>query len=346
MTKKILSVVGARPQFIKAAPLSRAMAQRANLIEIMVHTGQHFDSAMSAVFFAELGIGEPGYHFDIHGGPHGEMTGRMIVELERAMLAEKPDAVLVYGDTNSTLAGAIAAAKLYIPIAHVEAGLRSFRAMPEEINRVLTDRVSRWLFCPTATAAANLAREGIGAGVHDVGDVMYDAALMMREHARGRSAIVARLGLSPGRFALATLHRAENTDTREALQHALDYLRSVARTEPVVLPLHPRTRIAAASYRLDLSGISMIEPVGYLDMMALLDACTQVLTDSGGLQKEAYFFRKPCITLRDATEWVETVDAGWNRLWHGPDYAPRREIAAFGDGHAAEKIAAILAAEI
>ena len=347
MTKKILSVVGARPQFIKAVPLSRAMAQRAILIEIMVHTGQHFDSAMSAVFFAELGIGEPGYHFDIHGGPHGEMTGRMIVELERAMLAEKPDAVLVYGDTNSTLAGAIAAAKLYIPIAHVEAGLRSFQAMPEEINRVVTDRVSRWLFCPTATAAANLAREGIGAGVHDVGDVMYDAALMMRERARGRPAmILARLGLSPGQFALATLHRAENTDTREALQRALDYLRSVARTEPVVLPLHPRTRIAAASYGLDLSGISVIEPVGYLDMMALLDACTQVLTDSGGLQKEAYFFRKPCITLRNATEWVETVDAGWNRLWHGPDYAPRREIAAFGDGHAAEKIADILAAEV
>ena len=346
MTKKILSVVGARPQFIKAAPLSRAMAQRADLIEIMVHTGQHFDSAMSAVFFAELGIGKPDYHFDIHGGPHGEMTGRMIVELERAMLAEKPDAVLVYGDTNSTLAGAIAAAKLYIPIAHVEAGLRSFQAMPEEINRVLTDRVSRWLFCPTATATANLAREGIGAGVHDVGDVMYDAALMMRERARGRSAILARLGLSPGRFALATLHRAENTDTREALQRALDYLRSVARTEPVVLPLHPRTRIAAASHSLDLSGISVIEPVGYLDMMALLEACTQVLTDSGGLQKEAYFFHKPCVTLRDATEWVETVDAGWNRLWHGPDYAPRREISAFGDGHAAEKIADILVAEV
>jgi UDP-GlcNAc3NAcA epimerase len=346
VTKKILSVVGARPQFIKAAPLSRAMAQRANLTEVMVHTGQHFGSAMSNVFFAELGIDKPRYRFDIHGGPHGEMTGRMIVELERAMLAEKPDAVLVYGDTNSTLAGAIAAAKLYIPIAHVEAGLRSFQAMPEEINRVLTDRVSRWLFCPTATAVANLAKEGIGTGVHNVGDVMYGAALMMRARARERSSILARLGLSPGRFALATLHRAENTDTRGTLQRAFDYLRSAARMEEVVLPLHPRTRAAAAAYGLDPSGIKVIEPVGYLDMMALLDACTQVLTDSGGLQKEAYFFRKPCITLRDATEWVETVEAGWNRLWHNPDYAARRDIEAFGDDHAADRIAGILAAEV
>jgi UDP-GlcNAc3NAcA epimerase len=240
----------------------------------------------------------------------------------------------------------MAAAKLYIPIAHVEAGLRSFRPMPEEINRVVADRVSRWLFCPTETAVANLVREGIQRGVHDVGDVMYDATIIMRERARERSTILARLGLVQGRFQLATLHRAENTDTREALERALSYLQQAARERDLVLPLHPRTRNAAASFGIELSAITVIEPVGYLDMLALLDGCTRVLTDSGGLQKEAYFFRKPCITLRDATEWVETVDAGWNRLWTGPDYAPRREIEAYGDGNAAGKVADVLAAEV
>lgn len=346
MSRKILSVVGARPQFIKVAPLSRAIAEYKGLIEILIHTGQHFDPNMSEIFFEELGIRKPDHTLDIHGGSHGEMTGRMIIDLEHVIREEKPDAVLIYGDTNSTLAGAIAAAKLFIPIAHVEAGLRSFRPMPEEINRVLADRVSRWMFCPTPTAVANLAKEGISAGVHDVGDVMYDAIVMMRHRARNRSTILSRLGLAPGKFQLATLHRAENTDTREALDRALGYLRRAAREQPLVLPLHPRTRNAAAALGVDLSSITMIEPVGYLDMMALLDGCTQVLTDSGGLQKEAYFFRKPCVTLRDATEWVETVEAGWNRLWGGPDYTARREINAYGDGHAAAKIADILAAEV
>jgi UDP-GlcNAc3NAcA epimerase len=346
VTRKLLSIVGARPQFIKAAPLSRAIAQRKHLIETLVHTGQHFHQNMSEIFFEELDIRKPDHTLGIHGGSHGEMTGRMIVALERVMLEEKPDAVLIYGDTNSTLAGAIAAAKLYIPIAHVEAGLRSYQPMPEEINRVLADRVSRWLFCPTATAVANLALEGISAGVHDVGDVMYDATMMMQERARSRSTILSRLGLAPGKFQLATLHRAENTDTREALDRALAYLRRAAREQLLVLPLHPRTRNAAASAGIELSAITVIEPVGYLDMMVLLDGCTRVLTDSGGLQKEAYFFRKPCVTLRDATEWVETVEAGWNRLWIGSDYAPRREIEVYGDGNAAKKIADILVAEV
>jgi UDP-GlcNAc3NAcA epimerase len=316
------------------------------LIETLVHTGQHFEHNMSDIFFEELGLRKPDHTLDIHGGSHGEMTGRMIIALEPILSDEKPDAVLLYGDTNSTLAGAVAAAKLYIPIAHVEAGLRSFRAMPEEVNRIVADRVSRWLFCPTETAVANLAREGIVNGVHDVGDVMYDAMLRMRERARGRSTILARLGLAPGRFQLATLHRSENTDTRGALERAIDYLRQAAQDTELILPLHPRTRMAANSFGIALTPIKVIDPVGYLDMMALLDACTAVLTDSGGLQKEAYFFRKPCITLRDATEWVETIEAGWNRLWIVPDYLPRHEIDAYGSGHAAETIAAILAAEV
>jgi UDP-GlcNAc3NAcA epimerase len=343
---RILSIVGARPQFIKAAPLSRVIADRSDIKEIMVHTGQHFDQNMSAIFFHELSIAEPHYTLGIHGGSHGEMTGRMIIALERIMIDLKPKAVLIYGDTNSTLAGAVAAAKLYIPIAHVEAGLRSFRKMPEEVNRIVADRLSRWLFCPTKTAVTNLLREGVDAGVHRVGDVMYDAALFMRERARCQSRILDHLGLSPGRFQLATVHRAENTDTREALDRVLSYLQSTAHDQELVLPLHPRTRNAAAAFGIELSGIKIIEPVGYLDMLALLDGCTRVLTDSGGLQKEAYFFRKPCITLRDATEWVETVEAGWNRLWITPDYKPRRDIDAYGNGDAARTIVDILVAEV
>ena len=312
----------------------------------MVHTGQHFDQNMSAIFVHELGIAEPKHALGIHGGSHGEMTGRMIVALERIMIDLKPKAALIYGDTNSTLAGAVAAAKLYIPIAHVEAGLRSFRKMPEEINRIVADRLSRWLFCPTETAVTNLLREGIHAGVHKVGDVMYDAALIMRERARCQSRMLDRLGLSPGRFQLATVHRAENTDTPEALDRVLNYLRSNAQDQELVLPLHPRTRNAAAAFGVELSGIKIIEPVGYLDMLTLLDGCTRVLTNSGGLQREPYFFRKPCITLRDATEWVETVEAGWNRLSITPNYKPRRDIDAYGSGDAARKIIDILVAEV
>ncbi len=343
---KILSVIGARPQFIKAAPVSRALRARASLDEVVVHTGQHFDHAMSDVFFDEFGMDKPHHHLSINGGGHGEMTGRMMVALEALALSVKPDAVLIYGDTNSTLAGAIVAAKLYIPIAHVEAGLRSFKPMPEEINRVVADRVSRWLFCPTELAVANLKAEGIVKDVYNVGDVMYDTTLMMRDRANSQSTILSVLGLAPGQYHLATIHRAENTDSAPALAEVVAYLRNAGQGLPVVLPLHPRTRQAAARFGIDLSGLRIVDPVGYLDMTALLANCSTVLTDSGGVQKEAYFHRKPCVTLRDATEWVETVDAGWNRLWKGPDYRPRRDIDAYGDGHAADKIADILAAQL
>src|SRR5262249_40922946 len=307
--RKILTVVGARPQFIKAMPVRCAIEATEGLCEVMTHTGQHFDADMSDLFFKELGMRQPDYTLGIHGGSHGAMTGRMIIALEEVMLMESPDAVLIFGDTNSRLAGAVAAAKLHIPIGHVEAGLRSFRPMPEEINRVLADRVSRWLFCPTDTAIANLRREGMTAGVYLVGDVMYDVVLMMGERARTHSSIFRRLSIAPGEFQLATLHRAENTDSPDALRRMLAYLDEAAHETPVVLPLHPRTRQAAARYGLHFGAVRIVEPVGYLDMMELLDGCTRVLTDSGGLQKEAYFFRKQCVTLRDATEWVETIEA-------------------------------------
>lgn len=309
----------------------------------MAHTGQHFDAGMSDVFFRELGIPAPRHHLGIHGGTHAEMTGRMLTGLEEVMLAEQPDRVLVYGDTNTTLAGALAAAKLLIPLAHVEAGLRSFnRAMPEELNRVVTDRVSDLLFCPTRTAVANLKHEGIVKGVHNVGDVMYDATLDAAERARTESRILDELGLAPGGYALATVHRAENTDDAARLAEVLDFLRAHAADRPVVLPLHPRTRRAATEFGLGLERLRVIEPVGYLDMAALLECAAEVLTDSGGVQKEAYFHRTPCVTLRGETEWVETVEAGWNRLWKGPDYRPRTEISEYGDGRAAYHILDIL----
>jgi len=342
-TIRVLTVVGARPQFIKAAAVSRAFADTDGVVEVMAHTGQHFDPEMSEVFFRELGIPAPAHQLDVHGGGHGQMTGRMLEKLEAVMQAEAPDRVLVYGDTNSTLAGALAAAKLLIPVAHVEAGLRSFnRAMPEEVNRVLTDHVSDLLFCPTRAAIDNLKNEGISDGVHQVGDVMYDATIDATRRARTESQILADLGLDAGGYSLATVHRAENTDKAAQLARVLDYLRARAAERPVVLPLHPRTRQAAMRFGLDLDGLRVIEPVGYLDMAALLDGCVEVLTDSGGVQKEAYFHRKPCVTLRSETEWVETVEAGWNRLWQGPDYAARRDIADYGDGRAAYRIVELL----
>ena len=335
---RILTVVGARPQFVKAAAISRAVAARGDIEEILLHTGQHFDPEMSDVFFAELGIAAPRVNLDIHGGNHGAMTGRMLAGIEAAILAERPDIVLVPGDTNSTLAGALAAAKLHVPVAHLEAGLRSFnRAMPEEINRVLTDHVSALLFCPTETAVANLRREGIVAGVHDIGDVMYDATRFAAAQAR-RSPVLERLGLTERGYAVATVHRAESTDSRESLAAIIDFLQQRAREHAVVLPLHPRTRQLLAQWQLDLGPVRACEPLGYLDMHRLLQSAAAVYTDSGGLQKEAYFHRVPCVTLRSETEWVETVAAGWNRLWRGPEYTtPRRDIAAYGDGRAADK---------
>ncbi len=342
--KKILTVLGARPQFIKAATLSRAVVRHPQLTEILVHTGQHFDPEMSDVFFRELDLPQPRYSLGISGGGHGRMTGRMMESLEAVVMGEHPDWVLVYGDTNSTLAGALVASKLNIPVAHVEAGLRSFnRRMPEETNRFITDHLSSLLFCPTRTAVANLAAEGITTGIHAVGDVMYDSTLDAVRRARNESSILTRLGLTPGTFSVATVHRAENTDSPAQLQAVIDYLRDHVRTTSVVLPLHPRTRLAAERFGLSLDGLQVIEPVGYLDMAQLLDACNQVLTDSGGLQKEAYFHRKPCVTLRDETEWTETVECGWNRLWTQPDYRPQRPIDEYGDGHAAERIVELLA---
>jgi UDP-GlcNAc3NAcA epimerase len=310
---KILTIIGARPQFIKASVVSRAIQQAEGIEEIILHTGQHFDANMSDVFFNQLGIPKPDIQLDIHGGSHGEMTGRMLVEIERALLEHKPDRVLVYGDTNSTLAGALAAAKLHIPVAHVEAGLRSFNMdMPEEINRILTDQISDMLFCPTTTAVNNLKNEGFGSKpvkVMQVGDVMQDAALLF-----AAKAVAPGGGGLPEKFVLATLHRAENTDNPERLANIVAALNEIhAKQSPVVLPLHPRTRKLIAEQGLSLD-VHIIDPVGYFEMVWLLDHCDLVLTDSGGVQKEAFFFGRACVTMRDQTEWVELIEAGANEL--------------------------------
>lgn len=317
--KKILTVLGARPQFVKASVVSHALQASGRLHEVLVHTGQHFDANMSEVFFRELGMADPAHHLDIHGGSHGEMTGRMLAEVERVILAERPDAVLVYGDTNSTLAGALAAAKLQVPVAHVEAGLRSFNMrMPEEVNRILTDRISRWLFTPTETAQAHLLREGVKAEqIVPVGDVMYDVALHHGARIGAEGGCLAALRLSAGSYVLATVHRAENTDDLVRLTAVLQGLADVVTQLPVVWPLHPRTRAILerdASLGVLAERLHLIDPVGYLDMLQLEKHAALIATDSGGVQKEAFFFRVPCVTLRDETEWVETLHAGWNRL--------------------------------
>ena len=317
--KKILTVLGARPQFIKASAVSHAIASSHGTQEVLVHTGQHFDANMSDVFFAELGMEKPEYFLDIHGGTHGAMTGRMLAEVEQVMLAEKPDTVLVYGDTNSTLAGALAAVKLHIPVAHVEAGLRSFNlGMPEEVNRILTDRISRWLFTPTETAVQHLLREGFKPEqIIPVGDVMYDVALFHGRRVQADAGLMARLGLARQGYVLATIHRAENTDHLERLAVIVDALISISGQLPVVWPLHPRTRgVLKKVGKLDAlsAKVNLIDPVGYLDMVQLEKYAALIATDSGGVQKEAFFHQVPCVTLRNETEWVELVDAGWNRL--------------------------------
>lgn len=311
--QRILTIIGARPQFIKASVVSKAIQKTDGVQEILLHTGQHFDANMSAVFFEQLGIPRPDVQLDIHGGFHGEMTGRMLAEIEQAILQHKPDRVLVYGDTNSTLAGALAAAKLHIPVAHIEAGLRSFNMrMPEEINRILTDQVSDLLFCPTDTAVRNLANEGFAhkpAQVLQVGDVMQDAALFFA----ARAAAPTNFELPAG-FILTTLHRAENTDDPKRLRSIVAALNQLhASVAPVVLPLHPRTRKVIAELGLELN-VHLIDPVGYFEMIWLLEHAGLVLTDSGGVQKEAFFFGKACVTLRDQTEWVELIEAGVNEL--------------------------------
>jgi UDP-GlcNAc3NAcA epimerase len=312
---KVLTVIGARPQFIKAAPVSRAVAAT-GIRESLLHTGQHFDAQMSDVFFKELGIPAPERHLGIGGLGHGAMTGRMLEGIEQAILEDRPDWVLVYGDTNSTLAGALAAVKLHVRVAHVEAGLRSFNlAMPEEVNRRLADHVCRLLFVPTQAGVDNLRREGIESGVHLVGDVMYDAALLFASEARSQSRILARLKLEAKGYALATVHRAENTDVPGRLESILGGLGALARELPVVLPLHPRTRKVMTARGLALpAGVRAMEPVGFLDMVMLEQGARVIATDSGGVQKEAFFYGVPCVTLRDETEWVELVECGANRL--------------------------------
>ncbi len=319
----IVTIVGARPQFIKAAAVSRAIRKHNNenpedgIHEVIVHTGQHYDENMSQVFFDELDIPKPDYNLESGGGTHGAMTGRMLESIEHVLLVEQSDWVLIYGDTNSTLAGAIAASKLHIPVAHVEAGLRSFNMkMPEEINRVLVDRVSTILFCPTETAVNNLKSEGMTQGVLNVGDVMYDASLFYREMAREKSTILRGLSLKPKEYVLVTCHRAENTDDPIRLAGIVQGLAAIVDLVRVIFPLHPRTRKALEETGLfeRLGQVEVLEPVSFLDMVQLEESAKAIVTDSGGVQKEAYFFGVPCITMRDETEWVETVDAGCNYL--------------------------------
>lgn len=316
---KIMTIIGARPQFIKASAVSRTFSRAADVKELIVHTGQHYDAGMSDIFFEELGIPIPSYHLDVSGGGHGEMTGNMLIKIEKVMMREQPDWVVVYGDTNSTLAGAMTAAKLHIPIAHIEAGLRSFnRKMPEEVNRVLTDHCSELLLTPTETATRNLQNEGVSSEkIRQVGDVMYDAALHFGEKAKKEEYGPAALGLAPEKYVLCTIHRQENTDVPVRLAAIVNGLSRVAKDIPVVLPLHPRTRKMLEKYELMgtlTEKVQVIGPVGYLDMVGLQQGASVIATDSGGVQKEAFFHKVPCVTLRDETEWVELVEAGWNRL--------------------------------
>lgn len=337
--------------------VSKALRATPGLEEILVHTGQHYDENMSQIFFEELKIPAPDYHLGIGSGSHATQTGRMLEAIERLLMEVKPKLALVYGDTNTTLAGALAAAKLHIPVGHVEAGLRSFnRLMPEEINRIVADHLSTWLFAPTETAVDNLRREGISKGVHFIGDVMYDAATEHLQIARSKSDILERLQLQAKGYALATVHRAENTDQAERLQEILVALAELSKECPVIFPVHPRTRKAMSdgSYAAT-PGLRITEPVSYLDMLRLESEARVILTDSGGVQKEAFFLRTPCVTLREETEWVETVKSGWNTIT-GTD--PQRILKAvleakpgdtirspYGEGNAAKNLVAVLQAE-
>ena len=352
--KTVASIVGARPQFIKSAPVSRALASRFR--EVLIHTGQHYDYGMSEIFFSEMEMRPSDFNLGVGGGSHGEQTGRMLIELEKVLAEVKPDCVLVYGDTNSTLAGALAAAKARIPLAHVEAGLRSFnRAMPEEVNRVLTDHVADLLFCPTHAAIENLAKEGIVEGVHRVGDVMYDALQHNLVTARTRSSILTRLNLRKEAYALGTVHRAANTDNLERMKSILEAFNSLSLK--VVFPVHPRTRKMIQAWGLAATpNVLFIEPQGYFDILILQENANCILTDSGGMQKEAYWLGVRCITLREETEWVETVTSGWNYLagvdqdavrlafetWHPQGERP----LLYGNGQAAKQICELLAHQL
>lgn len=346
--KKIVTIVGARPQFIKVAPVSRVLRQHYN--EIIVNTGQHYDANMADIFFQQLNIPMPDYNLGVGSGTHGKQTGQMLHTIENVLSEEKPDAVLVYGDTNSTLAGALAASKMHIPLIHVEAGLRSFnKKMPEEVNRILTDHVSSLLFAPTETAVTNLRNEGITNGIHQVGDVMYDAMIFNREIARKEYSI-ASFEVRPKGYYLATIHRAENTDNRDTLSNILQTLSSLP--NEVVFPLHPRTKAKIEQFGLqsllDDSNLRVVAPLSYLEMILLEEQAIGIVTDSGGVQKEAYFLEVPCYTLRTETEWVETVNCGWNHLLNpannnnaeiiAKEFNQKYESNLFGDGKASEFI--------
>jgi UDP-GlcNAc3NAcA epimerase len=351
---KIVSVIGARPQFVKAGPLSAKL--RRSHREVIIHTGQHYDYEMSEVFLKELSIPKPDHHLGVGSGMHGAQTGLMLARIEEVLQEEQPEVVIVYGDTNSTLAGALAAAKLHIPVAHVEAGLRSFnRDMPEEINRVLVDHLSTHLFATSVGAVRNLAAEGITSSVHEVGDIMYDAVLLYSVEAESRSDVLERLGLEPKGYYVATVHRAENTDAPQRLRDIFDGLGLL--DKPVVVPLHPRTSASLSRHRIDGVGarVRLIKPVGYMDMLLLMKHSACVITDSGGAQKEAGYLGVPCVTLRDETEWVETVEAGWNAL---AGTSPQRILESvarmavprldppprlYGSGNTAERICDLLA---
>ncbi|HMJ68529.1 MAG TPA: UDP-N-acetylglucosamine 2-epimerase (non-hydrolyzing) [Cyclobacteriaceae bacterium] len=353
---KVLTVIGARPQFIKAAAVSRAL-KAAGIPEIIVHTGQHYDHNMSEVFFKEMDIPAPDHNLGINDVGHGAMTGRMLEKIEAILLEQKPGYVLVYGDTNSTLAGALAAVKLHIPVAHVEAGLRSFDMnMPEEVNRILTDRISNILFCPTQAAIGNLDKEGFktfNTEILNVGDVMLDTLLFYKQRASQKSTVVKDLGLAGKDFVLATIHRAENTNNIERLKGICEAINEINKKIPVVLPLHPRTKGYLNANNIMLEA-QVTEPLGYFDMLSVLSSCKLVMTDSGGLQKESYFCGKFCVTLRDQTEWVELIDAGANVLAGASKKTIVDSVFSnlttkvsfdpklYGDGHAAEKIAARL----
>jgi UDP-GlcNAc3NAcA epimerase len=350
---KVLTAIGARPQFIKAAPVCEALA-RAGVQEVLVHSGQHYDTSMSQVFFTELGLREPDVNLAAGSGTHAEQTAKMLVGFEQVIAHERPDFVIVHGDTNSTLAAALAAAKLHVRVAHNEAGLRSFnRSMPEEHNRVLTDHCSDVLLCPTAAAVEQLRREGLAERAHMIGDVMYDACLRFGRLAERRSTILDALQLRQGHYLLSTLHRPYNVDSRERLAAIL---RAFGRAgEPIVLPQHPRLSLRIREHGLQVpQNVRLIEPVGYLDMTQLEQHARLILTDSGGVQKEAYFYSVPCLTLRPETEWRETVDSGWNRLLDADESAivtavserfwPEQRPDLFGDGRAANRLVETLLA--
>ena len=356
MILNIVTIVGARPQFIKAAPLCRALREAGHR-EYLIHTGQHYDADMSHVFFEELQIPQPEINLEVGSGSHGQQTGQMLMRLEDVLLAQKPHWVVIYGDTNSTVAGALAAVKLHIPVAHVEAGLRSFnRHMPEEHNRVVSDHLADLLLCPTQTAVENLAREGVMQGVQLVGDIMYDSLRYNLQLAQKRTSLLDSLQLESKEYALATIHRAENTDDPERLRAIFEAFDRIALSGlSIVIPLHPRTRKKLQELDVSLSNLRLLAPVSYLNMIMLAQHARLIMTDSGGLQKEAYWLNVPCLTLRDETEWIETVETGWNvivgaqtdtiiRTAHNficPDAHP----PLYGDGQTASRCVRLLNAQ-